>query len=359
MRPWTVNCHSLMQTQFPHFASWLAIALVACAAQAQSDTRLHATIPTASQTATMTSRDSRASLRLLHASGIVQAGDRTTIALHFTIDDGWHMYWNGIAEEGMEPRWTLDLPTGWEVAGDVRWPVPHRNAANEFAIEHIFEHTLTLLVPVQVPKDAPLGTVRIGVQTKWIICKDVCLSEQGSSSVELRVVQHAVGQLVGTTTDTTNTTDTTPSPADLSLPRHIITRAEQAAAIPSINSPRAIELALRATLVNNKLRITLPDEQPPNTAQVQGLAFFPALGTSAIDEDAQLWTTTDRELTLTLSAIEKNPLNKGVQSAARGIVEVRTLKAGVSTREYFWLELPVSAVAESLPQTATPATGGK
>lgn len=301
--------------------------------------------------AAMPESDTRAQFSLLHASGIVQPDTTTTLALHFTLDDHWHLYYNGLAEEGMEPRWELTLPPGWQVTAEPAWPAPKRKAANELTVEHIYEDSLTLLLPVRIPADAALGPATISAAAKWIVCNDVCLSESAESTLRLRVVADAAS---GTDTDA-------PPPKDSKEPRHIIARAAQAAALPGLDSPQAIKLGLRSILSTADPFATLTLEA---SGEVAGLAFFPAQGTSPLETDAQDWSVDATRLRLDFAPRDALPADSTTQTStdsaaepvtlppiqARGILEVRLRNPSPSAREYFLVDVR-SPDSQAKPQS--------
>jgi DsbC/DsbD-like thiol-disulfide interchange protein len=327
-------------------ASFAPIALVVLAAGAsvalaQADAKPSSRSTTMADSLSPSASDTRAQFSLLHASGIVQPGTTTTIALHFTIDEGWHLYYNGQAEEGMQPQWDITVAPGWKVAGEPLWPAPTRRAANELTVEHIYERALTLLIPIEVPADAQPGPAFVRASAKWIVCQDVCLSEVGEASLRLRVVTDAASGAPA------EASALPPPPADSKEPRHIIARAAQAAAIPALNSPQAAKLGLRATIAPNTLSFHASGE-------VAGLAYFPALGSTPIETDAQEWSVDATTLTLDLDPAQPpataastkgdDPTKTQASPAnARGILEVRVRKHGSIAREYYRIDLAAPA----------------
>lgn len=322
-----------MHTSIPQLVALSLLAAFSTPGLAQSLVQPSRPARTTSTQSDSMPEQSRAQLALLHASGLVQPATTTTLALHFTIDNGWHLYYNGLAEEGMEPRWELTLPPGWQLTGEPAWPAPKRKAANELTVEHIYEHSLTLLLPVSIPADAALGPVTITASAKWIVCQDVCLSESAETTLRLRVIADAAS----------SADPATPPPKDSKEPRDIIARAAQAAAVPGLDSPQAAKLGLRGVLSTDDLRPTLTFE---STGEVLGLAFFPAQGCTPLETDAQDWSAEGSRLVLELTTPEasdtavsstqtptESPSKPPLQ--ALGILEVRLRNAAPASREYF------------------------
>jgi thiol:disulfide interchange protein DsbD len=130
---------------------------------------------------------SRARMRLLAESNPAAPGGTVVLGVHFDIDPGWHLYWNGQNDSGMPPELELELPPGFET-GQIQWPAPKRHVSEGDILDHVYERRVTLLVPLAVPTDAPIGTrVRIAVRGKWLVCSSVCLPGEGQSTLELAI----------------------------------------------------------------------------------------------------------------------------------------------------------------------------
>jgi DsbC/DsbD-like thiol-disulfide interchange protein len=149
---------------------WLAVSTtIACAtfAMAQPDEREHA----------------RA--RLVSEHKALVPGKTAWLALDFEIDPEWHLYWNGVNDSGLPPKLNPSFPAGYK-AGDLLWPAPKRHVQPGDILDHIYEKQVTLMFPVEVPKDAQPGTeVEFKASPEWLVCHDVCLP--GSADVSLKV----------------------------------------------------------------------------------------------------------------------------------------------------------------------------
>jgi hypothetical protein len=231
----------------------------------------------------------------------------------------------------MQPTWELTVPPGWRIAGEPLWPAPRRKAANELTVEHIYEKSLTLLIPIEVAKDAKPGWAYVRAEAKWIVCEDVCLSEAGEASVRVQVVHDIASG---------SPAEASPVPADSKQPRHIIARAAQAAAIAGLDSPSAAKLGVRAGIKDRALTFEASGE-------VAGLAFFPALGSTPISTDAEDWSVDGSRLVLELDPPAPTPSENRTEPTATpqppiraaGILEVRVRKSEGLTREYFRVSL--------------------
>lgn len=124
--------------------------------------------------------------RLLCETTGAEPGKTLTLGLSFAIEPGWHLYWRGNNDSGLPISITsLKLPAGW-TAGKTLWPTPKRHIAEGDILDHIYEHEVTLLIPVSVPKDAKVGSsVTIALDTDFLVCKGACIP--GSASVSLKL----------------------------------------------------------------------------------------------------------------------------------------------------------------------------
>jgi len=117
------------------------------------------------------------------------SGGRTTIAVHFEIDPEWHLYWRGRNDTGFAPQITWELPDGATVT-ERFWPVPERHVSVGGILDHVYESEITLLFELDLEPRPGLGeteprpTVPIGAKIDWLVCRDVCLFESDSLSLD-------------------------------------------------------------------------------------------------------------------------------------------------------------------------------
>lgn len=114
----------------------------------------------------------------LYADGAPQAGRAWMLALRFTPKSPeWHGYWSNPGDAGQGMRLSLDLPEGWE-AGDPLYPVPQRLLISGL-MNHIYEGTYVVLVPVKVPAGAMVsGVPPVTGQVEYLACTDtICVPQ--------------------------------------------------------------------------------------------------------------------------------------------------------------------------------------
>ncbi len=123
----------------------------------------------------------------LHSSrAAVAPGERFTIVLRETINEGWHTYWRNPGDSGEPTSLTWTLPAGWS-AGELQWPAPE---AVPFAMLVNFGYEGEVLFPVEVtvPANARIGsTVTLAADAYWLVCSDICIPEDAALTLTLPV----------------------------------------------------------------------------------------------------------------------------------------------------------------------------
>lgn len=117
----------------------------------------------------------------------VRPGERAWLGIRMQIEPGWHVYFDGLNDTGMpmQVRWDTDDDVK---IGAMVWPAPRREVTAEFILDHVYEGDALVLVPVDVPEDAnPGDEIRVQGRLRWMVCKDICLLEQGEVSIVLPV----------------------------------------------------------------------------------------------------------------------------------------------------------------------------
>jgi DsbC/DsbD-like thiol-disulfide interchange protein len=113
-------------------------------------------------------------VRLVAETSGVQTAHNFTLALHFSLEDGWHTYWVNPGDSGEPPRVTWALPAGI-TAGPIEWPVPEKLGTSSI-VDYGYRREVTPLVPLHaaatLPAQEPL-TIR--AEVRLLVCKDVCI----------------------------------------------------------------------------------------------------------------------------------------------------------------------------------------
>jgi len=134
--------------------------------------------------------DSQVQPRVIAATQSIQPGQTTTIAVHFDIQDKWHLYWTNPEGAGFAPEVEWTLPEGYTISEPI-WPAPQ---TFEFVgnIQYGYENQLTLLFELTAPDNAQ-GSVKLDAGLTWLVCdQSNCVPSPGypnpvSHSLELPV----------------------------------------------------------------------------------------------------------------------------------------------------------------------------
>lgn len=124
--------------------------------------------------------------RLVAEDASVAPGGSVTVALEEDIREGWHTYWINPGDAGAptEIKWTL--PQGWS-AGEIAWPTPKRLPVGPL-MDYGYEGKLWLLQKLTVPAGVKAGdTVTLKAAVDWLVCKDICVPEETTLSLPLKI----------------------------------------------------------------------------------------------------------------------------------------------------------------------------
>ena len=138
---------------------------------------------------------------LVSSHDSVAPGQEFYIALRTELDEHWHTYWRNPGDSGEPVQMDWELPDGVTV-GDINWPLP-RTITTGPIVNYGFEGTPLFPVKFTISKDAKLGSV-ITVRSNfyYLVCKDVCIPEQGSASLPIAVGEPIEDALWKTEIDT-------------------------------------------------------------------------------------------------------------------------------------------------------------
>jgi len=161
------------------FTRW-ALALVLSGASALA--------PAQEQSAPVKSLQAAARL-LAHAPEGVAPGKTLWLGLEIEHAPHWHTYWKNPGDSGLPTTLAWTLPAGL-TAGDIQWPAPKKLPLGPM-VNYGFEGTLLLPVAVPLPATLPPGPLKIDLQAQWLVCKDVCIPEEGQFSITLQATASA------------------------------------------------------------------------------------------------------------------------------------------------------------------------
>ncbi len=151
--------------------------------------------------AVVTTPQVRAEL-MAHAPQGMQAGQPLWLGLQLTHQPGWHTYWLNPGDSGLATQLSWRLPDGMQ-AGDTLWPQPHMIPVGDM-VNHGFEGTVLLAVPVSIDKSFKPGAAEVRLQADWLVCKQECIPQTGQFVLKLAaatsIANHSMvfEQLLGT-----------------------------------------------------------------------------------------------------------------------------------------------------------------
>ena len=123
-------------------------------------------------------------LEIISDRASVKPGDTVTVAVRERIEPHWHVYWVNPGDSG-EPTtidWTLP---GGASAGPIQWPIP-RTILIGGLTNYGYENEVLLLTDIKVPDDAS-GTFSVSGAVRYLVCKDICVPEEGTVKLSLPV----------------------------------------------------------------------------------------------------------------------------------------------------------------------------
>ena len=127
-----------------------------------------------------------AEVELIAEKTALVVGEKNVIGLSIKHAPHWHTYWKNPGDSGYPTKITWDVPSGYGV-GEFDWPTPKRLATGPI-VNFGYEGDVLLPVTISVPLAAKVGeSVTLKGKAEWLVCKDVCIPEEGDVSVTLQV----------------------------------------------------------------------------------------------------------------------------------------------------------------------------
>ncbi len=127
-----------------------------------------------------------AEVELIAEKTALVRGEKNVIGLSIKHAPHWHTYWKNPGDSGYPTKITWDVPSGFGV-GEFEWPTPKRLATGPI-VNFGYEGEVLLPVAISVPLAASVGeSVTLKGKAEWLVCKDVCIPEEGFVSLTLPV----------------------------------------------------------------------------------------------------------------------------------------------------------------------------
>jgi len=132
----------------------------------------------------------RVAIDLIADKRVAVPGETIWVALRQKIAPGWHTYWSNPGDSGEATRIAWRLPQGFQ-ASEIRWPVPEAIPVGPL-MNFGYSGEVLLLSQITVPADAT-QPVTLTADANWLVCKEICIPEDGSASLELGIDVGAKG----------------------------------------------------------------------------------------------------------------------------------------------------------------------
>src|SRR5262245_27936320 len=123
---------------------------------------------------------------LVSSKSVIAPGERFTIAFRQRIIPGWHTYWVNAGDSGEPVTLTWRLPAGFQ-AGELRHPPP---VTERVQTVMTYVHKGEVLFPAELRAPATLrpgDTTTLAAHVFYLVCSDICLTEEGDVSITLPV----------------------------------------------------------------------------------------------------------------------------------------------------------------------------
>ncbi len=118
----------------------------------------------------------------------LEPGKTAWIGLRIQHQPHWHTYWRNPGESGMPTSLAWTLPAGLTI-GEIAWPLPKRIATGGL-INFGYEDDLLLPMQISIPA-AQISPITVSAKANWLICKEVCIPEEGVVSLTIPVQKDA------------------------------------------------------------------------------------------------------------------------------------------------------------------------
>ncbi len=124
---------------------------------------------------------------LLADMSAVVPGATFNVAVKFTIEPGWHIYWINPGDAGLPTTVKFSAPAGFKVE-PLGYPTPIQFDQPGNVVGYGYTESLVIMAKVTAPADLKPGTaVDLSADAKWLVCKDVCIPGKAAVALQLKV----------------------------------------------------------------------------------------------------------------------------------------------------------------------------
>jgi thiol:disulfide interchange protein/DsbC/DsbD-like thiol-disulfide interchange protein len=123
---------------------------------------------------------------LVAEKNALEPGQPFALALRLKVQEHWHTYWRNPGDSGLATKITWNLPAGYQ-AGPIQWPHPSKLPLGPL-MNFGYEGEVFLLSEITPPATLKAGdSAVITAKAEWLVCKDVCIPENGELALTLPV----------------------------------------------------------------------------------------------------------------------------------------------------------------------------
>jgi thiol:disulfide interchange protein len=129
----------------------------------------------------------RAMATLVTETDVIQPGKSFRVGLRLRLADDWHTYWKNPGDAGVPPELTIEGITH----SGIDWPTPRRVAEGP-VMTYAYTGEVLLPVTLNLPDarnsaEATATTQVLKAHAQWLVCKDICVPEDGDFTLTLPV----------------------------------------------------------------------------------------------------------------------------------------------------------------------------
>jgi len=135
-----------------------------------------------------TVRTDQAIVQMIIERNSTKPGETVWIGFEFILEDGWHTYWKNPGDSGLPIKIDWFLPNEIK-SGPINWPTPERQPYGEL-MNYGYSNKVTILSKLSINKDAKLQNYNISANLEWLVCKEICIPQQGKFKTSLNITNN-------------------------------------------------------------------------------------------------------------------------------------------------------------------------
>ena len=125
---------------------------------------------------------SNSSFEVIPEKNVIDAENEIFLIIRFNLEKDWHTYWINPGDSGDPASFIWELPEGFNISEPI-WPTPELIPYPPLTTFG-YTNELKLLFKLSPPKQ--LDEInKFSVISKWLVCADVCIPQEGKVSFVL------------------------------------------------------------------------------------------------------------------------------------------------------------------------------